>query len=87
MAPRIPLTGDVIKTSESLTDLAPPAYEKRYPYKGSTAEPRAVSDSVATAPVSMKPKRQVKASGGEQGVVSDSKATSPVSMPPKIRKA
>jgi hypothetical protein len=45
-----------------------------------------VSDSVASAPVSMTPKRQVHARGNAPSV-SDSRASAPVSMPPKIRKA
>lgn len=55
-----------------------PADAKGYKYKRGMSEPRAVSDSVATAPVSMAPKRQVRARG-ETPSVSDETASTPIS--------
>jgi hypothetical protein len=54
---------DIGVKTERLSDLPVPADTLHFGYKSGMREPRAVSDSVATAPVSMAPKRQVRARG------------------------
>src|SRR5260370_35820792 len=72
-----PLNGLPIKTTEQLTAFAPPHTQKSYPYKRSKGDPTPASDSLASAPVSMTPKRQVKASG-ETAAVSDDDPSRPL---------
>jgi hypothetical protein len=78
--------GSPIETGEEITAIQPPANQKSYGYKSSRGEPKAVSDSLASAPVSMAPKRQVRARGEAPSASAETIST-PVSMPPKIRKS